>query len=107
MTTYQLQEGRYGENWQNVDDFPRDPGNLDAWIAIGKNMDCHGGKYQYRIVDEQGNAVWQRQEPYEGVSINVFAANPAEWLEDIRRDYGVASDVWRAACDRWLAEVQP
>ena len=101
---YRLQEGRYAENWQDVDDYPRDASNLEAWIDIGENQETHEGRYHFRIVDENDAVVWTKTPPYgEGVHINLADASHG-WLEEIRRDYLIPVELFKAACEAWLAD---
>jgi len=103
---YTLQIGRYGQEW---DDMPvaldswDDPRDLTAWIRKGRAQDDFGGLYQFRIIDEAGQVVWHLVAPFEGVRVNQ-AGDGAQWLEEIRQDYGIDADVWTAACQAWLAD---
>lgn len=101
--TYQLQTGRYGENWMDEDSYPRDQSDLAAWIELGRDCDGLGGKYHYRIIDEDGNVMWTMTPPYEGVSINL-AGDANLWLDSIRNDYGLDETTFYRACLRWIGE---
>lgn len=103
MVTYRLQEGRFGENWTDVDDYPRDASDLAAWVQIARNCETFDGKYELRIIDDASVEVWHLVEPYEGASINLFDP-PAQWLEAIRQDYGIEADLFLRACRAWIGE---
>lgn len=103
--TYQLQEGRYGEDWQDVRQFPRDQSDLAAWIALAENMDSFEGKYEHRIIDNQGVVVWQVKSPYEPIRINIYG-NPYEWMERLRKTYGIDAELWAKACQAFLEKVK-
>ncbi len=100
--TYKLQSGRYGEDWEIVDDYPRDASDLQAWIVIAGRQETHGGKYEYRVVDSNDNPVWHQKSAYEGVRVNIYDPDPANWLNDIRADYGIESALFANACREWL-----
>lgn len=103
--TYVLQEGRGGEDWQDVDDYPRDASDLEAWIKIAKSQDTHGGTYQYRIVDSNGVPVWHQLSPYEGIRVQIYDPEPDRWLERIREDYGIDKALFAKACQSWLDKI--
>lgn len=102
---YQLQMGRGGEDWRDVDDYPRDQTDLAAWIEIGNGSETHGGKYHYRIVDENGQTVWTAVPPYDSPHLNLAEPGRA-WLDGIRQGYGLSADQFKTACRDWL-EAHP
>lgn len=102
---YRLQEGRYGDNWQDHPEYPRDASDLAAWIQIGNNQDDHDGRYHYRIVDEQGDIVWTKIPPYERLKINVVG-DSANWMDSLRENYAISKEQFAAACRAWLVKEE-
>lgn len=98
---YIIQESRGGEHWKDMEE----AGEYFTYLTLEeavqdvKDFDTYGGKYAFRVVDEQGVVYYHRVDPYEGVSIDLTSVY---WLENIRRDYSAPNDVWERACKYWL-----
>lgn len=105
MEKYILQSGRWGNNWENFDEEPDIPEEFLALVEYARGLDTYGS-YHYRIVGEDGNVMWTRTIPYEGVSINM-ADSPSRWLDTIREDYGIEPTVFMRAVLEWASTKFP
>lgn len=99
---FYLECGNYGNDWQNwpIDiESPDQFYNLDFFIKTAFDQETHG-KYHFRVVDIEGHVYCHWRDPYEGVRIDPISQN--EWLEAIRKDYKLNTEIFRTACKQWL-----
>ena len=55
---YRFQLSKFGGNWGDAKLIKPESDELDILIEIGDKLECMNGRYQYRIVDSDGNVVW-------------------------------------------------
>lgn len=101
---YYIEEGRYGQDWQRLDTAWSDPisfYDLDTNINEARQAEHHGGKYDHRVIDDEGRIYAQFTQPYEGVRVDVLSD---AYLDAIQSDYGIDEISFRRAVERWLRE---
>lgn len=101
---FTLEYQRYGDGWKKyAEDYEiyDNPETLEQWVEVGEDQETYDGRYEYRIVDDNGIVMWTKIPPSEGVHLNLAQDG---WMNDIQSDYGLDNTVWAKACRQWLAQ---
>lgn len=97
---YYIEFGRGGK-WQREETRWRNPESfydLDAHIKKAQGYELHEGKYQVRVVGEDGVVYAHFVDPYDAPRLNLANFD----IDDLRRTYGISQADFMSACRRWL-----
>lgn len=101
---YVLQIGRGGQDWELVKT-DLDPEDREGFIAEAFQVELYDGKYNARVIDEQGLVLCEISKPYEGVRVDIRSLS-GEQLEKIRLDYGIPTVVFHAMAKAWVDKFE-
>jgi hypothetical protein len=100
---YRLQLGKWGIDW--IDEPVSEDDTLEELVSRANQMDLYEGKYQVRILNNNGEVVCHFVMPQDPRRIDLLSAEPFAWLEEIRLSYGIPGELFERACRNWLAQL--